>query len=734
MTSKTDITVSKLVEMIQSGELSLPEMQRGYVWRAERVRDLLDSLYRGYPSGTILVWETEQNVPHRKLAIEQKKSPFTGHKLLLDGQQRLTSLSSILRGEPVVVHGQKKPIDILFNLNHPEGPPTDEPADTDPEDEELDDDDVAEEEEASSTPQERAQNLAFAKASQALQRNAHWIRVSDIFSEKPDKDILKRALPGGWDDPNHTKFTERLQKVRQIKNYIYTMQVLENTMNYEEVAEIFVRVNSRGVKLRSSDLALAQITSRWRDSLRLFEEFRDACIKKGFVVDVGLIVRALVVFATDQSRFKTVGSLTRDHLESRWEKTKLHVLWALDYLKHDLGVEHTALLSSPFLILTLAYYNAHQAFLKPEEARTLRRWFFFANARGRYSRGSTETFLDADLASIRQNKGLNVLLDALQRQVGRLDFTARDLAGSGVLSPILPAVYMALRKRGAVDLHTGQQLKLPDTITARPNNWHYLFPQQTLETVNAPRSEKKEIANMLFVSTPKGGKKSAGPLDKWLPKALNQQGVAAFQVHGLPSNPELYKPESYSEFLTYRRQALADLLNGFINDSPNTLKQPPLDITSLITQGECDVIEFKERAIDDDGKVMPYIAKEVTSFLNSKGGTLLIGVSDKGAIVGTDTDIARLKKGNRDGYLESLTKNITQRIGKFEGSRVSLTFHSVTDQTVLIIEVPKGTQAAYLSETEQGKPKQVFYIRAGNMCQLLDGKDAEQYIKHQWST
>src|SRR5687767_5079720 len=120
---KIDTDVGKLVSMIQAGELRLPEMQRRYVWPATRVRDLLDSLYRGYPSGTILVWETDREMPSRDLAVSQNISPFKGHKLLLDGQQRLTSLSAILRCEPVVVRNRRKPIEILFNIDHPDGPP-----------------------------------------------------------------------------------------------------------------------------------------------------------------------------------------------------------------------------------------------------------------------------------------------------------------------------------------------------------------------------------------------------------------------------------------------------------------------------------------------------------------------------------------------------------------------------------------------------------------------------------
>src|SRR4051794_12164191 len=121
---KVDISVGELVDMINRGELRLPELQRRYVWPATRVRDLLDSLYRGYPSGTILVWETDLDVPARDLAVAQKQ-PVGASKLLLDGQQRLTSLSAVLRGEPLRFKNRVRPVEIAFNLEHPEGPPVD---------------------------------------------------------------------------------------------------------------------------------------------------------------------------------------------------------------------------------------------------------------------------------------------------------------------------------------------------------------------------------------------------------------------------------------------------------------------------------------------------------------------------------------------------------------------------------------------------------------------------------
>ncbi|MFM8927170.1 MAG: DUF262 domain-containing protein, partial [Rhodoluna sp.] len=99
--AKAEATVEELVCKIERGELRLPEMQRRYVWRSTRVRDLLDSLYRGYPSGAILIWETDEPVPEQAFAVGQHVNPYAKTQLLLDGQQRLTSLSAVIRGEPV---------------------------------------------------------------------------------------------------------------------------------------------------------------------------------------------------------------------------------------------------------------------------------------------------------------------------------------------------------------------------------------------------------------------------------------------------------------------------------------------------------------------------------------------------------------------------------------------------------------------------------------------------------
>src|SRR5437899_12833588 len=116
--AKAEASVQELVGMIERGELRLPEMQRRFVWRSPRVRDLLDSLYRGYPSGAILLWETDEAVPLQEFAVKEQANPYQSTRLLLDGQQRLTSLSAVIRGGLVKVRRRKRPIELLFNLKH----------------------------------------------------------------------------------------------------------------------------------------------------------------------------------------------------------------------------------------------------------------------------------------------------------------------------------------------------------------------------------------------------------------------------------------------------------------------------------------------------------------------------------------------------------------------------------------------------------------------------------------
>src|SRR5262245_5626581 len=425
--------------MYKRGEMRLPEIQRHYVWKATRVRDLLDSLYRGYPSGSILMWETDEPVPTRDFAIAQDNTAFAGRKLLLDGQQRLTSLTSVLNGEPVTVRGRKRPIDILFNLDHPDGAPdvidveSDESSTVIADDEISDEsDDVAEDEGIQGAPNRRT----VVVSSQSLLSQPQWVSVSEVFRNTNDAEIMKKAGIRSFEDPRFQRYSDRLKKLRAIKHYNYVVHVLERAMSYEEVTEIFVRVNSLGAKLRSSDLALAQMTSRWPNLLKQLEEFQEECEQSWFTIDLGQLVRAIVVFATHQCLFRTVASTPVGKLKAGWEEAKEGLRFAINFLRTNAGIEDESLLSSPMFIHTLAAVSrVKDNKLRSSEQRALLHWLLVANARGRYSRGSTETLLNEDLAIVFRGGDFGQLMEPVKRQFGRLHIEASDLAARGVNSP-----------------------------------------------------------------------------------------------------------------------------------------------------------------------------------------------------------------------------------------------------------------------------------------------------------
>jgi hypothetical protein len=570
---KTDTTVGKLVQMIGDGELQLPEMQRRYVWPATRVRDLLDSLYRGYPSGGILVWETQLQAPTREMAVQQQSSPFMGHKLLLDGQQRLTSMFSILKGEPVTVRGRKRPIEILFNLEHPEGPPTEVL--------EIESDDVSLLENGESNPDtdleeeqddtkvtlaERLANRTFVVSSLSLAAIPTWINVSRVFSDEATDWQLLKPLGITPENPLWEKYTRRLALVRRIRDYPYVMQILDSSLSYEEVAEIFVRVNSLGAKLRGSDLALAQITARWKNLLPLLEEFSDECENVSqFTIDTGLLVRAMVVFATGQCRFKAVNNIPLAELQKAWEDAKEAIRFSLDFLKANAGVEDESLLSSPFLILLPAYYGhmRHERLAKGEE-QELRRWLYAAHARGHYSRGASESLLDVDLNAVRSGEGPARLLDILLQQFGRLNVMPGDFAGRGIRSPLFSLAYIALKQKGAKDWWNGLNLSLSRQGRNHLIQYHHVFPKSRLAKMEYESSEVNEIANMAFISAKVNRALSNKPPSDYLPVIIKERGEAVIRDQLIPEDAELWKMEAFREFLEARRALLADAVNELL--------------------------------------------------------------------------------------------------------------------------------------------------------------------------
>jgi hypothetical protein len=572
--AKAEATVEELVSKIERGELRLPEMQRRYVWRSTRVRDLLDSLYRGYPSGAILIWETDEPVPEQDFAVGQQANPYAKTQLLLDGQQRLTSLSAVIRGEPVKVNGRSRPLELLFNLEHPDQLGLITEVDDNSIDATEDSGDTNEdgeqpgEEEADATEdelQKRFDRMTFVVATRKLEQLPQWVKVSEVFSTDSDGPFMERAGVEGFKDERYQKYSQRLARLRGIRKYVYRMDVLERTLSYDEVTEIFVRVNSLGAKLRSSDLALAQITAKWRGSLQIFQAFQADCSTNGFDLDLGIYLKNLVAHATGQSRFLSVSRLDLDKLRSGWDDGCRGIEFALNLLRSNTGISSPALLASPFLIISLGLYGAERHYLlTADDAAGLTRWVLLANAKGRYSRGSSETLLDQDLKTIRDGGSHLELLERLRTQVGRLDIAPEELEGRSQRSALFKTMFLAFQQAGARDWQTQLNIALSHVGSAHQLQFHHIFPKALLKKSGYGTREIDDIANLAFI----GGRANRRISDKspaaYIPELIAKDGDQSFTSQCIPTDLALLTPERYRDFLADRRRLIAQRLTAFL--------------------------------------------------------------------------------------------------------------------------------------------------------------------------
>ena len=573
--AKGEATVGELIDMIKRKEIELPEMQRRYVWKSTKVRDLLDSLYRGYPSGAILLWDTDEQVETQGFAVGQEGSSIHKSKLLLDGQQRLTSLSAVLRGEPVVVRGRRRPIELLFNLDHPENLAEVTEVDDDSELDELqanptDENESSEDDEAtdSSSPSDiqlQLESMTFIVKNSKMASLSNWIDVSDVFANEDNVELIRQAGVTSMDDPRFKIYNDRLNRLRKVKQYIYRLDILERSLSYEEVAEIFVRVNSLGVKLRGSDLALAQVTARWRGSLAIFQKYSETCTEQGFRLDTGHHLRTAVSIASSQCKFKVVSSLKTDDIKDAWDVTKRSTDFALNFLKANCGITSPALLSSPLLVTALAYFaNKRDFSISPEEAGELRRYLLIANAKGRYSRASSESVLDQDLGILRDGGGVSILFERLISQVGRIDIQPGDLVGRNQRSSLFKMMFIAFKSKGAQDWKTSVEISLDHGGQQDSLQFHHIFPKAFLKGA-VPSREIDDLANLAFISATTNNWIRAKSPATYIPQFVSDHGTAMFDNQCIPLDANLLTRESYNEFLAERRVRIATELNTFLD-------------------------------------------------------------------------------------------------------------------------------------------------------------------------
>lgn len=197
----------------------------------------------------------------------------------------------------------------------------------------------------------------------------------------------------------------------------------------------------------------------------------------------------------------------------------------------------------------------------------LRYWTLLANAKGRFSRGSSESILDQDLALLRQGCGAAEMVDRLRLQFGRLDITPEELEGRNQRSALFKTMFLAFHAAQARDWRSNLRISLDHRGAQDKLQFHHLFPKALLKSVGRSPREADDIANLSFVS----GKTNRQISDKapvaYFPKYIADSGVATFEAQCIPLEPAILETEAYPEFLRERRRRIAERINEFLNET-----------------------------------------------------------------------------------------------------------------------------------------------------------------------
>jgi hypothetical protein len=691
--------VSDLIKEVRQGDLILPEFQRGYVWDRNAVRSYLNSLYRGYPTGSFLIWKTPTPPKIRgDVSPEDTKS----YRLILDGQQRLTSLFVLMEGSaPPFYEGEKLYFDIHFNVLKEE--------------------------------------FAYYKKSEMFQ-NPQWVPVTTFFKQgladfitsRPD-DIKDLYMQGD----NFAK----LGRLDKIKDYLYYQKELTE-LEMDRVVEVFNLVNSSGTRLSKSDLALAHICSQWPDAREQFRAAQEVHGKQDFEFDLSFYTRCTTVVATGSALYEPLYRTPIDDVRGAWPKVTQALDYLLNVLRGDAYIDSARTFPSSNVVVPLVAYLARTgrpAFENDASKRAFIHWMYAAMMWGRYS-GSSETKLQEDVEAVKSADPPARLRENLIRDRGRIKVEAKDLDGAGVTSPFFPMTYVVARSRGAIDWFNGVALYQKAVGRSFGLEIHHIFPQGLLYKSgfdSAAPSDKKvvnEIANLAYLTKQANLGISMKKPEVYLPKVLAKYPDALKQ-QAVPQNPAEWSVSEFRHFLSARRQLLADAINTFMDSLLAPADQHGLTIHDFIARGESSTLEFKSSVRtnvpggDVNKDLEKVVAKTIAGFMNRDGGTLVVGVSDDGAILGLDADMQSLtKKPTEDGLTLHITEVLNKYLGEVAAAATSISFAHVDGHAIAVISAEPGTRAVFL----EGAAGPEFWLRSNAATRLLDVKEAATYIAQRW--
>jgi hypothetical protein len=520
--------ISTILDHIDSGHMALPEFQRGYVWNREQVRGLFDSLYRRHPVGGLLVWATEsKSAAHRG---DGTLAPGIV-KLLLDGQQRMTSLYGVVRGKPPkFFDGQAKAFTGLqFHLH--------------------------------------TQSFEFYQPVK-MKDDSLWIDVTALMQRGTAGlgESVGRLAADPALAPQVGTYVARLSQLLGIVEIdLHVEEVSGADKSLDVVVDIFNRVNSGGTKLSKGDLALAKICADWPEGR---DEMKDALkkwAKADFHFNLDWLLRSMNTVLTGEAKFQHLHEKSAEDVQGALKRTTKHIDTSLNLISGRLGLDHDQVFFGRFGVPVMARYLDQRQLQKlgpmsEKERDKLLFWFAQAAMWGRFS-GSTESFIDQDLAALEgPDGGLDKLLEQLRLWHGGLRAEPGHFTGWSLGARFYPVLYLMTRMGEARDWGSGLALKASLLGKMSRLDVHHIFPKAQLYKGKYRKAEVNAVANFCFLTKDTNISISAKLPEKYFPE-IEAKHPGALASQWIPMDPQLWKLERFPDFLEARKVLLAAELN-----------------------------------------------------------------------------------------------------------------------------------------------------------------------------
>lgn len=735
--------LGSLIKFIELGEIGLPDIQRPFVWKNTKVRDLFASMYKGFPVGYLLFWQNASTPDARAIGVDHKqKAP---RLLIVDGQQRLTSLYAVTKAIKVVRENYKsEAIEIAFS------------------------------------PLQGKFEVADAaiRKDSAYIPNISAIWNSDLF-EFVAAYLKNLSSTREITDDERRQIQQAISRLSGLLSYPFTALELASTVDEEQVSDIFVLINSAGKNLNQADFILTLMSVFWDAGRAQLEKFsREARVPAVGVAssfnhfiqpDPDQLLRVAIGVGFRRARLKSVYSILRgkdleteqfsdERREQQFQVLQeaqsrvLHLQHWHDFLKVLLqaGYRSASMITSQTnLLYSYVFYLIGRTEFKVEEhtlRRVLARWFFMTSITGRYT-NSPESMMEFDLARLREVKdaaGFVAVLEQVCNESITPDYWTvvlpGELATSSPRSPSLFAYYAALNLLDARVLFSAQ--KVPELLDPATNahrsalERHHLFPKAHLRTLGITNTrDTNQIANYALVEWGDNSEISEEPPAKYLPimeaRCSPKDLERMYYWHALPDQWETLP---YPDFLIQRRERIA----AVIRDAYEKLSGAPsikttatsIPLADLVKAGEATKLEFKStlrmnlHTGKPDARMELSVLKSIAGFLNSQGGTLVIGCGDDGEPIGLDAD----QFASEDKMHLHLVNILKERIGVTHMMYIHPRFEDLQDKRVMVIDCWPSRSPVFVKDSGAER----FYIRAGASTAELSMSQVQEYAKQRF--